>query len=263
MDVIDGSHDPNFHAVLKQIRDDAIKASKKKGRLVTDHPEAKTIIDRFFAKLLGKSILTPSLSPFGKIVEEIIGDSNPFPNAKMVDDHFNVPPITQVIIPYPPCILSEKDLKFIKISEMRLQSRHRGRKVLIHLISPPDRNDAVMAIAEDEEGTAVLLQMYQQPSEKLVPSIQNILNYTFCIVKEPVFKQSFDNPFNSPFQIRSAYYSLRIDHPSDIVGLIEGDERIPEKWRGEARSENESSLGYRQDGNACFRRMEFMMAQRS
>ncbi|KAG5655692.1 hypothetical protein KAF25_009191 [Fusarium avenaceum] len=263
MDVIDASRDPNFHAMLKEIRNDAIKASEKTGRLVTDHPEAKTLTDRFFAKLMGKSILTPSLSPFGKIVEGIIGDSNPFPNVKMVDDHFNVPPITKVIKPYPPCILSEKDLEFIKISEMRLQRCHRGKKVLLHLISPPDRNDAVMAIAKDEEGTAILLQMYQQPSEKLVPSIQNILNYTFCIVKEPIFMQSFDSTFNSPLQFRSAYYSLRIDHPGDIIGLTEGDERIPEKWRGEARSENESSLGYRQDGNACFRRMEFMMAQRS
>ncbi|KAM0189022.1 hypothetical protein ACHAPI_010291 [Fusarium lateritium] len=263
MDTIDASEDPNFLAMMQKIDETTTKALKKKGRLVKDHPSASAVINTFFAKLLGRCILTPSSTPGGDFIQNIIGDSNPFPNAKMVDEYFKIPPVTQVLKPYPPCILPEKDLEPIKISQMKLETHHRGKKVLLHVVSPPDRNDAVMAIVQDEEGTAVLLQMYQQPNEKLVPSLQNILNYTFCIVKEPFFKRSFDIPFDGPLQTQTAYYSLRIDHPSDIIGLHEDEDVIPAKWKAEVRAENNSSQGYRHEGNASFGNEEWTVAQRS
>jgi hypothetical protein len=263
MDTIDASEVPESLALLQKIDDATTKALEKKGQLVKDHLPASAVINLFFTKLLGKSIFMPSSMPGGDFLEKIMPNPHPFPNAKMIDKHFKAPPITQVLKPYPPCILSEKELEPIKISEMKLETHHRGKKVLLHVVSPPDRNDAVMAIVQDEEDTAVLLQMYQQPNEKLVPSIQNILNYTFCIVKEPFFKQSFDNPFNGPLQTQTAYYSLRIDHPSDIIGLREGDERIPEKWKEEARRERNSSERHRNEGNTSFRDKKWTIAQRS
>ncbi|KAM0342616.1 hypothetical protein ACHAPU_009344 [Fusarium lateritium] len=262
MDTIDGGKTPPFIQALKDSEQVTAKALKRQGQLVNDHPPASTIVTKFLAKLLGKSILTPSSSPFGDMVGKILGSSHPFPNGKIIDNHFKDIPVTLVQKPYPPCIVPERDLKPMKISEMRLETHHRGAKVLLHVISPVDRNESVMAIVEDEAGTAVLLQLYQQPDEKLILCAANIFNYTVCIIKEPFFKQSFDTPFGGPLMTQLAYYSLRIDHPSDIICLHDGDERIPEKWKEEVRRQN-SSEGCREEGDECFRNKQWVLAQRS
>ncbi|KAJ0272115.1 hypothetical protein COL940_010634 [Colletotrichum noveboracense] len=72
--------------------------------------------------------------------------------------------------------------------------------------------NAVMAIAEDEEGTAVLLQLYNQPedvkADELLP--QNSVH----IIKEPFFKVTTDGK-----------YSLRVDHVSDSPTWRRTDEK--------------------------------------
>ncbi|KAJ0332022.1 hypothetical protein COL922a_011556 [Colletotrichum nupharicola] len=74
--------------------------------------------------------------------------------------------------------------------------------------------NAVMAIAEDEEGTAVLLQLYNQPedvkADELLP--QNSVH----IIKEPFFKVTTNSK-----------YSLRVDHVSDLFrcAIIRQDRR--------------------------------------
>jgi hypothetical protein len=112
-------------------------------------------------KLLGKSIITPSSTPGAEFVKHLLGTAYPLPNGELIDKHFTTIPVTQVVEPYPPCTLAEKDLKPIRISEMRLGTRHRGTKVLVHTVSAPDRNEAVMVIVEDGGETAVLLKVFQ------------------------------------------------------------------------------------------------------
>ncbi|KAK0368631.1 tpr domain protein [Colletotrichum limetticola] len=48
---------------------------------------------------------------------------------------------------------------------MKREEHRWGKQVVIRTMTTPDRVDAVTAIAEDEEGNAVLLQLYNQPEE--------------------------------------------------------------------------------------------------
>ncbi|KAF4973185.1 hypothetical protein FSARC_437 [Fusarium sarcochroum] len=194
MDTKDVSEDDRLLVMMKRLEDAANKAMQKKGQLVQDHPPRPDVINAFMMKLVAKSFLPPTTSI--------------------------TMPITQVPAPYPLSIVPLQDLEPIPISQMRLETHHRGKKVLLHVLTPPDRITAVMVIVEDEEETAVLLQLYQQPEEEIDPLLERFLHYSVCIVKEPFFKQSVDGP-----------YSLRVDHPSDIIWLDETDERIPQKWR--------------------------------
>ncbi|KAF3799139.1 hypothetical protein GCG54_00015323 [Colletotrichum gloeosporioides] len=94
---------------------------------------------------------------------------------------------------------------------MMLEERHRGKQVFIRMMTPPDRLNAVKVIAEDEERTVVLLQLYNQSedADDLLP--QN----SICIIKESFLKVTTDGA-----------YSLRVDYVGDITQLLVKDERI-------------------------------------
>ncbi|VTO88654.1 unnamed protein product, partial [Fusarium graminearum] len=261
MDVLDGSSDKKIVEWIKELEKNAAKAKKRKGQLVKDHQPQSNITTQFMAKLLGKCIITPSSTPGAGFVEMILGTAHPLPNSKVLDEFAkSIPPTTHVIEPYSPCTIAEKDLEPISIYEMQLDTHHRGRKVLLHILTPPDRNEAVLTIAEDEQGTAVLLRLFQQPDEKQFPCTATMVDHTVCIVKDPFFQQSFDSDRNGPVMLKSAYYSLRVDHPSDIIPLLRGDERIPEKWRSEVRGNDKSSSSSREEGNKSFRKKQWAEA---
>ncbi|PTD06973.1 hypothetical protein FCULG_00007245 [Fusarium culmorum] len=90
-----------------------------------------------------------------------------------------------------------------------------------------------------------------------------MIDHTVCIVKDPFFQQAFDSDRNRPVMLKSAYYSLRVDHPSDIIPLIHGDERIPEKWRSEVHGDDKSSRSTREEGNKSFRTKQWAEAHSS
>ncbi|RGP80068.1 hypothetical protein FLONG3_1839 [Fusarium longipes] len=263
MDILDGSNNTKVLEWIKAIEKTNAKDKQEKGQLVQDHPEKSTVVTQFMAKLLGKCILTPSSTPGAGFVEMIMGTAYPFPNGKLIDESLKTIPITQVPEPYPPCTLEEKDLKSIRISDMRLDTHHRGTKVLLHTLSAPDRNDAIMVIVEDEGDTAVLMKLYQQEDEKKVPCNSFLGNSEVFFVKEPFFKRSYDNDSDGPLMVRSAYYSLRVDHPSDIIFLHKNDERIPQKWRDDILNIDKSSLEWRNEGNKSFRDKQWASAQLS
>jgi hypothetical protein len=228
MDTIDVSDDDQLLTMLRRIEESANEAAKRKGQIVYDHPPAPIVVQTFMMNLMAKGYLAPSTSNENTTV-----------------------PITQVPEPYSPCILPAKDLKPIAISQMRLETHHRGSKVLLRVLTPPDRINAVLVIVEDEEETAILLQIYQQPEEEFVPCVETFLPDRICIIKEPFFKQSMDGP-----------YSLRVDHPSDIIWLDENDQQIPEKWRNIRNRIPNSSQGHREQGNACVINKEWAAAHR-
>ncbi|KAJ0304360.1 hypothetical protein Brms1b_011258 [Colletotrichum noveboracense] len=131
---------------------------------------------------------------------------------------------------------------------MKLEEHHRGKQVVIRTMTPPDRMNAVMAIAEDEEGTAVLLQLHNQPedvkADELLP--QNSVH----IIKEPFFKVTTDGK-----------YSLRVDHVSDVLLRSMNDERIPKGWRL-PRQTDRNSEETRLHGNAAVKQQDWGRAER-
>ncbi|KAI1424670.1 hypothetical protein F5Y12DRAFT_435526 [Xylaria sp. FL1777] len=107
------------------------------------------------------------------------------------------------------------DLASIAISQMELQKYHRGKKVTLRVITPPDTVNAIMAIVKDEEVTAVILQLYHQSRPSEIDTHDILRPNMVLVVKEPFFKAAGDWA-----------YSLRVDHVSDVVWLQRTDPRI-------------------------------------
>ncbi|KAG5752170.1 hypothetical protein H9Q70_005179 [Fusarium xylarioides] len=212
MDIKDVSNESKYIGYLKQLQSAAERAARRKGQAVRDHPPSQQLVSSFLMKLMANSY-RPQLDE-------------------------NTIATTQVPAPYPPCIYSANDLEPIMISDMRLETHHRGKKIMLRVLTPPDRMTAVMAIVEDENGIAVLLQLYHQPEETIVPATEILSPNMVCILKEPFFKCAADGT-----------YSLRVDHPSDIIRLDGADDRIPSHWRPSMVISGENGTEIRKRGN--------------
>ncbi|CVL00657.1 related to TPR domain protein [Fusarium proliferatum] len=263
MDLLDGSFDPTLVKWVKTTETALAEAQKNKGQLVTDHPDKDTVNKTFMIRALGKAMITPGLSPSGGFIRMVCGGDYPFPNSKLVEDQMEVLPITTVEAPYLPCTIPEKDLKPISISEMRLETHHWGSKVLLHKLSTIDRHEAIMFIVEDQAGTAVLLKLYHQPLEKEISCNWTMLDYHMCIVKNPFFQRVNDTISPNFSQIPQLYYSLRVDHPGDIIPVRHGDGRIPEAWKVDPCRDGKTSHGHRDHGNKAFRNKNWAEAHHS
>src|SRR4051812_16282571 len=89
---------------------------------------------------------------------------------------------------YSPCFRSILDLHKVMIKDLLLETHHREKYIMLRSITPPDRMTAVMAIVEDENGDAIMLQLYYQEEEN-TRSAEDILSEgTILIVKEPYLK---------------------------------------------------------------------------
>ncbi|KAK1754186.1 hypothetical protein QBC47DRAFT_453175 [Echria macrotheca] len=64
--------------------------------------------------------------------------------------------------PYPLYIQPLSALTKIMISDLLLETHHRGRYLVLRTVTPQDRLHGVMAIVEDERGDVSLLQLYHQ-----------------------------------------------------------------------------------------------------
>ncbi|KAG9502258.1 hypothetical protein J7337_005084 [Fusarium musae] len=262
MDLIDSSLDKNLVKWVKTTQATLAEAQTKKGQFVTDHPTKDAVEKLFMARVLGKAILTPGLNPAGTFVRMACGSDYSFPGSKLIEDHSAIP-ITTVEGPYPPCAIPEKDLKPISISQMRLETHHWGSKVLLHQLSLVDRGEAIMFIVEDQAGTAVLLKLYHQPLEKEISCNWTMLDYRVCIVKNPFFQRVHDTITPNFCQIPQSYYTLRVDHPGDIIPLRHGDGRIPEAWKVNPDRDDKTSHGYRDLGNKAFGKKDWAAAHHS
>ncbi|KAI0849467.1 hypothetical protein F5Y00DRAFT_261600 [Daldinia vernicosa] len=224
MDTKDITNSEEYFAFVKQSKENAELAERRKGEKPRDHPPPSLLVLQFTMKLY------QSASMGGMM------------NYKLYTSQ--VPPY------YPPCIRPLQDLKPLMISEMMLENHHRGSYALVHVLTPPDRMTAVMAIVEDEEGTAILLQLYNQPEESKVAKEHILKAHDICIIKEPFFKVT-----------NSGAYSLRVDHVSDIIWLEDTDNRIPLEWRKRFISLDESSEDIRKEGNEAVQKKDWAKAE--
>ena len=231
MDMKDVSQEKRIAAVMEDVqrsvemaKRSVEMAKRRKGQLVRDHQPKAFVVSRFMANRRepGAS-LDPSMTLFST---------------------------SQVPAPYPPSTLPLNKLEPIMISDMRLETHHRGRKTFLHVLTPPSRITAVMAIVEDECGDAITLQLYHQPEESVVPA-REVLMSGVCVIKEPYFKCAMDGT-----------YSVRIDHVSDIVWLDPSDDRVPQKWRRTKLTWSANSVDMRKQGNDAVESEKWAEAER-
>ena len=224
MDTQDVSLDDRIAQLFKQAAASAERAIRRKGETPTDH-----------------------IPPFLQVQTHMIEH---YARPWAVDEQYKL--ITTHIPPaYPPCTLSVAELDAILISEMKLETHHRGRMAIVRSLVPPNRMNAVMAIVEDAEGTAALLQVYHQPEESVVPTEETLREGGIYLLKEPYFKTA-----NS-----ERIYSLRVDHVGDIWELADGDDLIPVKWR-KSNTIAGTSQSIRTLGNAAVSKKRWAEAER-
>lgn len=225
MDIKDVSSLDNYRMFFDRIKINTKRASLRKGENPHDHPPANLLVAQFMMRL-GRTASINSRN------DRTLSTSQ-------------VPPY------YPPSVQPVRELMPLMISRMTLENHHRSSQALIHVLTPSDRMTAVTAIVEDEEGTAVLLQLYHQPDESMVSKEQILQLGDVCIVKEPFFKTTTDGS-----------YSLRVDHVSDIIWLEDADDRIPLKWRKRVLLLDVSSKDIRAQGNTAVQKRNWAEAER-
>lgn len=216
----DGSEDGHV-ALIKELEAAMSKEAARKGQPVTDHPDPEALVEALRKESTKRNGTTemPSFS------------------------------VTQIPDLYEPCVIPEDDLEPIPISDMRLKTHHRGKKVLLRVKTAPARVTAVVTIVEDEEGTAVLLALYQQLQEDLL-TVRHPAQDSVAILKDPFFEQTAEGT-----------YSLQVVHQSDIIWLEDHDERIPEQWR--VHRKIKSSAEYRAEGEGLANKEHWLPALHS
>ncbi|KFY84860.1 hypothetical protein V500_08923 [Pseudogymnoascus sp. VKM F-4518 (FW-2643)] len=116
---------------------------------------------------------------------------------------------------YAACVASVAELTKMGVNELRLETHHRGRFVLLRALAGPSRMTALVGVGEDEEGRVVRVQVYQQRDDSEVWKVGGVV-----VVKEPYFKESGDGDTG-----------IRVDHVGDVMALPANHPLVPEKWR--------------------------------
>jgi len=115
---------------------------------------------------------------------------------------------------YPPSKVPLADLQPIDINKLRLETHHRGKVLILRAFGHPIRMQSVQNAFEDAKGNVDRLALYNEdftvPAEELLPK------GVVVAVKEPYCKASADGG-----------YTIRIDHPSDLIVLQHGDPSMP------------------------------------
>lgn len=144
---------------------------------------------------------------------------------------------------YPPCVKPLSKLDKIMINELRLETHHRGRYLLVHSVTQESKLNGVTTIVEDEDADGVMVQIYNQYDE---PIDEIVGKWTTFVIMEPYFKQT-----------SSGSYAVRVDHVSDFHCLLEDDMLVPKCWRVETHA---SAIEWKSRGNYCFEKQKFNSA---
>lgn len=140
---------------------------------------------------------------------------------------------------YLPYVRPTHKLRVMLISQMRLETHHRGQKVILRVLTPPHQMNAATVVVEDRAGTGAVLQLCHLLEESIIPAEGVVYEGRICVLKEPFFKAAVDGS-----------YAPRIDHVNDIIWLLENDEQIPSIWRTNRRTTKDSSLALRTQGKS-------------
>lgn len=156
--------------------------------------------------------------------------------------------IHRSIIPpaYLPCTTPLAELRQVAIKDLQLEIHHRGTYLLLRSITPPSRMTAIMAIVEDENGDAIMLQLYQQEDEAQRAATDVVNVGTILLVKEPYFKVMADGE-----------YGLRVDHLSDVTHITGYDARIPRAWQPRKIESNHSAESLKAKGNLSMEKRRY------
>ncbi|KAK5682701.1 hypothetical protein LTS10_005831 [Elasticomyces elasticus] len=205
----------DYAAMLQKQKQLTIDAQGRKGQKATNKPQ-RAFLEMLFAK------------------------QAPPPAAYMLRTCF-------ISYAYPPSIVPTADLKPMLIPELRLETHHRGRVLILRTFGLPQRIQAVQNAVEDAKGNVERLGLYNT-DPKLTPE-QSLPRGVVIAVREPFYKATMDGG-----------YTIRVDHPSDLVRLPAGHESIPAAFASRLVELGLPTEGFKMSGNAAYAKKDFVGA---
>ena len=134
-------------------------------------------------------------------------------------------------------------LEPISISDLRLETHHRGKVIFVRTFGHPQRISAIQNAVEDTDGNVDRLAVYNEAEELTANQILPIDNV--FAVKEPFYKTTADGG-----------YSLRVDHPSDLIRLQSKDVLFPKEFLPRVSEMDISAMECKDAGNAAYARKD-------
>ncbi|KAH7308645.1 TPR domain protein [Stachybotrys elegans] len=158
---------------------------------------------------------------------------------------------TDLVIPppYPPCDKPLASLSKIMLSDLVLETHHRGTFAIVRSLAPSDKTDGINAIVEDEAGKVLHMVMYNQETSAPAAINQIIRKDMALVIKQPYLTVLSDDN-----------HALRIDHVSDVMELPIHDGRFPVAWRQQPIEAEASSASWKAKGNDFFKQFRYVDA---
>ncbi|KAJ5690204.1 TPR domain protein [Penicillium macrosclerotiorum] len=151
--------------------------------------------------------------------------------------------------PYHPCASRMESLRKIMVTDLLLETHHRGSYVVLRTITPVHIMTGILVIVEDESDTPITLQIYHQETRSLADKFPK---GTILVVKEPYLKVTADGEFG-----------IRLDHHCDFKILQKYDSKVPSVWQERQFGNSFSRLSsndWRLMGNRLFNNSKYYLA---
>lgn len=148
---------------------------------------------------------------------------------------------------YPPSVVPLAQLGTVNLAQLRLETHHRGKVLIVRSFGHAYRVQSVQAAIEDETGAVDRLILYNSDSDRTPQQI--IPRGGVFAIKEPFYKLSGDG---GP--------CVRVDHPSDLVSLSSDYPDLPGKFRLLSDSNERTATSLKVRGNAAFKSKDYLAA---
>jgi tetratricopeptide (TPR) repeat protein len=151
--------------------------------------------------------------------------------------------------PYPPCTKSVKDLKPMKLADLRMDTHHRGQVLAVRRISPVvELTASSWAVVQGESPDDIAqLEVFLHKTKRGRDVLDS--GYDF-LIKEPFYTRNDQDDF-----------VIRVDHPTDIY--IDSVNDDPEAWRDAntpSGAVETSPVTCKEKGNAALGKQQFAQA---
>lgn len=149
--------------------------------------------------------------------------------------------------PYPPSQRHLDDLECVSIGDLRLEKRHTGKVLFAKTIESAIRAAAIQTIVEDEHGQAERLAIYN--IDLKIDAEYFLPEDALVAIKEPTLTVS-----------TSDGYTIRVDHPSDLLIMDFHHTRIPRTLMEDRSEFNKTALEWKQEGNNAYSARKYFTA---
>ncbi|KAI6907952.1 hypothetical protein KC318_g4414 [Hortaea werneckii] len=139
---------------------------------------------------------------------------------------------------YAPSTTPAADLSPMTLSDLRLETRHTGKVLIVRTIGQPKSNGGVESDVEDEFSSVTQLAIYN--TDRLLRADELLPTDIVFAVKEPYC------------EVTAGGACLRVDHPSDLVRVYPGDTLMPKGLHGGPSDLSKTPEDWKREGNAAY-----------